>query len=58
MKAKLDAVLKALALICLLVFAIAAAGQGIAGNTAAAYAYLCAAAWAVIYLVMEESEGP
>lgn len=57
MKTKLDTVLKALALICLLVFAIAAAGHGIAGNTAAAYAYLCAAAWAVIYLVMEEEEA-
>lgn len=57
MKTKLDTVLKALALICLLVFAIAAAGHGIAGNTSAAYAYLCAAAWAVIYLVMEEEEA-
>lgn len=54
MKAKLDMILRALALICLLVFALAAGGQAIAGNTAAAYAYLCAAAWAVIYLVMED----
>lgn len=52
MKNKLDTVLRLLALVSLLVFAIAAAGQAITGNTAAAYAYCCAAAWAVIYLVM------
>ncbi len=54
MKGKLDAIIKALAFVSLLVFAIFGSGAAAEGNAQAAYAYVCAAAWAVIYLVMGE----
>lgn len=57
MREKLDAIIKAVAFICLLVFAIFGSGAAAEGNVQAAYAYVAAMAWAVIYLVMGEEEA-
>lgn len=54
MKNKLDDILRMMAFVCLLVFAVMGAAGACEGNTEAAWAYVCAAAWVVIYLVMEE----
>lgn len=56
MKKTLDTVLRVMAFVSLFVFGIMAAAVAMEGNTQTAYAYLCAAAWAVIYLVMGEED--
>lgn len=56
MREKLDAVIKAVAFVCLLVFAIFGSGAAAEGNAQAAYAYVAAMAWVVIYLVMGEED--
>lgn len=54
---KLDIVLRVIAFVSIFVFGIAAAANAIAYNNAAAHAYVCAAAWAVIYLVEREEKN-
>lgn len=52
MRKTLDLILLVLALGSLLIYAGAAINQNALGNTETAFAYCCAAAWVVIYLVM------
>lgn len=51
---RLDTAIRVLAFVSLLGCALAGASQAANGNTDAAYAYVCAAAWVVIYLTMRE----
>lgn len=57
MKKTLDRVLRLLAMVSLGLFAVAAVIQAGTGNDSASYAYMCAAAWAVIYLVMRKEDA-